>query len=190
MEIESLGIKGFISELSPYLKSMVQFLLSKVLLSKQASCCRTCLSVTRGGSCTRYWRCLATGCTTSSRITESSCSVTCTVWLLYPRPTRTSCICGNVDPHPHIALHLEHVFSARRSPLQRWEHSSALDHSIGKFWSAAAVHPLPQRPKDGPVSRVWGAEPSLDPHPGPSHARYRYRSLDPLIFTDRTFNIL
>lgn len=95
------------------------FFLTNALLSEQASCCQTCLSVTPGASCTPYWRCLATGCTTSSHITESSCSVTCTVWLLCPRPTRTSCICGNVDPHPHVSLHLERVFSAGRSPLQR-----------------------------------------------------------------------
>lgn len=82
----------------------VQFLLTDLFWSKQASCCQTCLSVTRGGSCTRYWRCLATGCTTSSHITESSCSVTCTVWLPSPRPTRTSCICGNAEPRPRASL--------------------------------------------------------------------------------------
>lgn len=62
--------------------------------SVQASCCLMCSSLTPGESFTRYWRCSATGCTTSSRTTESSCSVTCTVWLLSPRPTRTSYICG------------------------------------------------------------------------------------------------
>lgn len=62
--------------------------------SVQASCCLMCSSLTPGESFIRYWRCSATGCITSSRTTESSCSVTCTVWLLFPRPTRTSCICG------------------------------------------------------------------------------------------------
>lgn len=66
----------------------------EIFSSAQASCCLMCLSLTPGESFTRYWRCSATGCTTSSRTTESSCSVTCTVWLLFPRPTRTSCICG------------------------------------------------------------------------------------------------
>lgn len=66
----------------------------EIFSSAQASCCLMCSSLMPGESFTRYWRCSATGCTTSSRTTESSCSVTCTVWLLFPRPTRTSCICG------------------------------------------------------------------------------------------------
>lgn len=68
-----------------------------VIPTTQASCCLTCSSLMRGASFTRYWRCSATGCTTSSHTTESSCSATCTAWLLFPRPTRTSCTCGNAS---------------------------------------------------------------------------------------------
>ncbi len=77
-------------------------------LSVQASCCLTCLSLTRGESFTRYWRCSVTGCTTSSRTTESSCWVICTVWLLCPRPTRISCIYGNVM-WTHTFTYIQHT---------------------------------------------------------------------------------
>jgi len=76
-------------------------------MSSQASCCPTCLNPTRGESFTPYWRCSATGCTTSSRTTESSYWVICTAWLPCHRPTRTSCICGNVDTR----LHTSHIFT-------------------------------------------------------------------------------
>lgn len=72
-------------------------MMNHVIPTIQASCCLTCSSLMRGASFTRYWRCSATGCTTSSRTTESSCSATCTAWLLFPRPTRTSSICGNAS---------------------------------------------------------------------------------------------
>lgn len=58
--------------------------------------------------------------------------------------------------------------------LKCWEHSSAPDHSFGELGGAAAVHPLPQWPKDSFVSRIRGAESRPDPHSGQSHTRHRY----------------
>lgn len=66
---------------------------------------------------------------------------------------------------------------------QRGEHGTAADHRSGQFRSAAAVHTLPQRPQDGAVGRVGGAEPSLDPHASQSHARHWWA------FTDSNFTL-
>lgn len=62
---------------------------------------------------------------------------------------------------------------------QRGEHGPAADHRSGEFGSAAAVHALPQRPQDGAVGRVGGAEPSLDPNAGQSHACHWWAFADP-----------
>ena len=55
-----------------------------------------CSRATRGGSCTRCWRCSVTGCTTSSRTTACSCSATSTHSPPCRRPTRTSYISGTL----------------------------------------------------------------------------------------------
>lgn len=73
---------------------------------------------------------------------------------------------------PHVSTLAYHCVSVCVC-LQRGEHSPEVDHSAGELRSSAPVHAVPERPEDGAVCRIGGAEPSTYPHAGASHTRDR-----------------
>lgn len=144
-----------------------------------------------GESFTLYWRCSAIECTTSSRTTESSCWVICTVSLLYPRPIKTSYICGNVNTHTSKILTVSHyailliyccwLGGVRVRADIRFE-TTARRHAASRTATWSPPVPVAQR-----ESGIGAPAPGVKPRPRPSWPSARAVSMPPSGTVIRTY---